>query len=156
LTDTENVTVNLTNVNEAPELTGAPVGSPTFVGKAKSPVLVFPSINVKDVDGPAELAVVTISCSIPGGKKNFDLMGLASAAGLGSLTDTIVGSTHKYTLTLNAGVTSNQVENFLRTITFSTSKSGLKTLSRNIQVSVQDIHGATSNVVTQVVSVKKK
>lgn len=156
LTASQTVVVNLTNVNEAPTLSGAPIASPTFVGKTKTPVAVFPSITVKDPDGDTELASITINVSIPGGKKTFDIVNLAAAAGVGTVTDQVVNGKHKFTVTLNNGVTTSQVENFLRSITFATSKASLKTVTREFQVSVTDIHGATSNLVTQSVNVKKK
>jgi hypothetical protein len=156
LSANQNVTVNLTNVNEAPTLTGAPVGSPTFVFKSVTPVAVFPSINVKDPDGDMELATVKFSVSIPGGKKNFDVINAPGVAGLGTMTNGLVGGVHQFTLTLNNGITTSQVENFLRSITFASSKASLKTISRTFQVSITDIHGSVSNVVTQTVNVKKK
>ena len=86
----------------------------------------------------------------------YFVLNVAAAAGLGTIVDSVAGGVHKRTLTLNAGVTSSQVESFLRSITFSTSKTGLNTTSRTLQVSVTDKHGTVSNLVTQTVNVKKK
>ncbi len=153
LTATQTVTVNLTNVNEAPVL-GAPGASPTFVGKTKTPVKVFPTITVSDPDGATDLASITITVSIPAGKKKFDIISPTSAGALGSLSGSFLSG--DVTITLNNGVTAAQVQNFLRSITFSSSKASLKTLTRDFTVSVTDKAGATSNFVGQTVLVRKK
>ncbi len=153
LSANQNVVVNLTNVNETPTL-GTPGASPTFVGKTKTLVAVFPSITVADPDGATDLASVSISVSIPGGKKKFDVINSSGTGALGAVTGSF--ATGNLTITLNNGVTTAQVQNFLRSITFATSKASLKTLTRNFQVSVTDKNGAVSNLVAQTVNVKKK
>ncbi len=153
LSATQTVVVNLTNVNEAPTL-GAPGASPSFVFKAKTPVTVFPAITVADPDGATDLASVSISVSIPGGKKKFDVFTAASTASLGSVSGAFL--TGELTITLNNGVTLTQVQNFLRSIKFSTKGASLKTPTRDFQVSVTDKNGAVSNTVTQTVIVRKK
>jgi hypothetical protein len=153
LSASQTVVVNLTNVNEAPSL-GAPGASPTFVFKHKTPVNVFPLITVIDPDGVTDLATVTISVSVPNGKRKFDVISSSGTAALGAVTGSFASG--NLMITLNAGVTTGQVESFLRSIKFSTKGASLKTLTRNFQVSVTDKSLAVSNLVTQTVNVKRR
>ena len=124
------------------------------MGKTKTPVKVFPTITASDPDGATDLASITITVSIPSGKKKFDIFSPTSAGALGSISGSFL--TGDVTITLNNGVTAAQVQNFLRSITFSSSKASLKTLTRDFTVSVTDKAGATSNFVSQTVLVRKK
>lgn len=153
LFDSKTVTVNVINQNEAPKLV---LGgdTPTFRLKAKAPVTVFSGITVSDPDGATDLASVTISVSLPSGKRNLDII-TANAGALGTLSGSFRNG--NVTITLNNGVTVAQVQAFLRSITFSTKGAGAKPINanRNFQVSVTDKNGLSASV-GQNLNVSKK
>lgn len=155
LTDSQTVVVNLTNVNEAPVIMGVPTGTPpTFVLKLKTPVSVFPAVSIKDPDSATDLGQINIVIGVPPKvKKNPDVISLGGASALGTVVNTVTNGQRHFTITLNPGVTSTQVENFLKGITFATKGAGLKT-PRSFKVSVVDRQGASSNEVTQTVNSK--
>jgi hypothetical protein len=75
---------------------------------------------------------------------------------LGTVSTTNAGGRHQITVNLRAGVTTDQVQNALRSVKFSTSGTGLNQSNRDVQVQVIDRHGASSTVVTQSITVSKK
>lgn len=152
LSDSKVVVVHLNNVNEAPIL-GAPGSSPTFVFKSRTPVNILPSITVTDPDGATDLATVSINVSIPAGKKKFDVYGGNGPGSLGSVSGSFLNG--NMTINLSNGVTTAQVQAFLQSITFSTKGASLKTLTRNVSVTVTDKNGLTSTV-SQTINVRKK
>lgn len=66
LSNSNAVTINFTNVSEAPTLTGGS-GTVTFIKKSKTPVRLLPNIAVDDPDGTKDLAKVVISFFVPKG-----------------------------------------------------------------------------------------
>lgn len=158
LSTSQNVVVNLTNVNEAPTITGAPITPPVFVGKLKSPVAVFPSIVINDPDGATDLGILVVRVQLPNVKKNPDIVSFNGVSNLGVAQTSIVGGFTQLTVNLSANTTAAQVQSFLRSITFSTKGSGLNTknLTRQFQVTVTDKQNVASNTVNQVVNVRKK
>lgn len=155
LSVTQNVTVNVTNTNDAPVL-GNSGADPVFIAKNHGPIAVLPNVTVNDIDSTTDLAQIVISLPIPAGKKNPDKLTLNGVAALGSVTEIITGGRHQFVISLNAGVTNAQVQSFLRSITFTTKGKGLKLPQRDVQVQVMDRHGGTSNVITQNVVVRRK
>jgi hypothetical protein len=146
-------TINVTRSNQAPILVENS-NSQAFLAKLKQPVNAFPTITVNDPNGATDLASLTVSVSLPAGKKKFDVISSSGFVSLGTVTGSFASG--RLTVTLNAGVTSSQVETFLRSIRFSTKGASLKTTSRNFQVSVTDKGGMTSNVINRTVGVRKK
>lgn len=140
--------------NVAPTL-GNPGPAPHFRQiPSRTPVRVFSEITVTDFNGSADLAQIVISVSLHPGK-NRDVISYSSTLSLGTLTSTIVNGRRELKLNLRDGVTTSQVQTFLRSVTFATSKGGLKTPNRDFRVNVTDRGGLTSNVVTQNVAVSK-
>ena len=158
LSTSQTVTVNLTNVNEAPTITGVPVSPPTFVFKNKSPVNVFPAISISDPDGATNLATLVIRIQLPNVKKNPDLVSLSGAGLLGIVQESISGGFRQITISLDSNATTSQIQNFLRSITFATKGAGTNTknLTRQFQVTVIDKQNLSSNTVSQTVNVRKK
>ncbi len=154
LPGTGTITINVTNANDAPMLVENTV-APTFVFKAKTPVKPFPAIAVNDPDGNTTLASVTVTVQIPTGKKNLDIVSF-NPAGLGTVSDTVVGGQRQIKITLANGVTTPQMETFLRGITFASKGASLKTTTRTFSASVTDKSGADSNVITRTVAIRKK
>lgn len=155
LSATQNVTVNVTNANEAPVLgnLGTP---PVYVHSQHASIVVLPNVTVNDPDSTTDLAQVVISLPTPAGKKNPDKVDIAGAAAIGTVTDTTAGGRRQISIALNTGVTAAEVQTFLRSITFATKGKGLKLNHRDFQIQVVDRHGAASNVITQDIAVRKR
>lgn len=153
LSVTQNVVVNVQNVNEPPTL-GSPGASPTFIFKSKTPVVVFPSITVADPDGSADLASVSINVTLPTSKKKLDVINSAALSTLGVVSGSFASG--NVTIQLSNGITAAQVESVLRSLTFSSKGASLKTPTRTFQVSVTDKAGGVSNLISQTVNVRKK
>lgn len=155
LTASQVVRVDLTGPNQAPVLTNS--GSPpVYERHGNNSVLVLPNISVSDPDRPTDLAQVTFSVSLPSGRRNLDRINLSSLAGLGTVSEKLVGGRYQITVMLRTGTTTEQVQNALRSITFSTKGIGLNDATRNVQVQVTDRQGATSGVVTQEITVNRR
>lgn len=121
----------------------------------RHPVQPFASITVEDGNGPTELTRVVFSVSLPGGRKNYDNLIFNGASTIASVNDTTASGRRTITLTLKSGVTSAQVQSFLRNISFETKRTSLDVPTREFRVQVTDRGGLTSNLVTQVVGVSK-
>jgi uncharacterized delta-60 repeat protein len=153
---TQSFTVNLTNVNEKPVLGGGS-GTSTFI-KKHSPAVLMPNVTVNDPDSPTDLAKVVVSFFVPkaGLEANYNV---GNASSLGSVVSSgptsfkKAGGTRTLTITLNDGVTSADVQAFLRGITFSSTKfdTASKSLGRQIAVTVTDHQGANSNLLSTTV-----
>ncbi len=142
-------------VNTAPVL--ANLGeAPTFMGKAKTPVKVFPSLTVTDADGSATLATIVISLPLGKAKKNPDVVSLPGLAALGTRADANVAGRLQITITLREGATNAAVQAMLEGLTFQTKGAGLKIASRGFQLRVTDRTGLQSNLITQTLTVRKK
>ncbi|MDB5336539.1 MAG: hemagglutination domain protein [Planctomycetaceae bacterium] len=160
---TATVTVNLTNVPEQPVLTGGS-GNVTYL-KLQSPVKVMPNLTVQSGTGSGAPGSIVISVFVP--KKgllsdysigNSSSLGTVAISGQSDFRKS--GGTQKITITLNEGVTDQQVQNFLRGISFSSKKMdpAKAPLGRKIEVQVFNLEGSgtPSNVITTHILAKKK
>jgi VCBS repeat-containing protein len=157
------VTVNLTNVSEQPIIANGS-GSITYK-KLQAPVSLMPNVTVQSGGNAATLGRIVISVSVP--KKglvsdysfgNTSALGTVTTAGPTDFKKS--GGTRTTTITLNAGVTDAQVQDFLRNIKFSSMKMdpAKGSLGRKIEVQVFDRQGAgtpSSVLRTQIVARKK-
>lgn len=153
LSTTSTVTINVLDVNEAPELINIGV-PPAYIRGQTRNVAILPLVIVNDPDGPTDLAEVRISLPIPPGARNPDRLLLKGVRKLGRVTSSVDNDRRQISITLKQGVTSSQVQTFLHNITFSTRATGLSLDHRDIQVQVIDRQGAASNVITQDISVQ--
>ncbi|MDB5389690.1 MAG: outer rane adhesin like protein, partial [Planctomycetaceae bacterium] len=154
LSNTQTVTVNLTAVNQAPILTN-PGPVPIYTHHLKDSIVVLPNITVSDPDSSTDLAQVIISLPIPPGRKNPDVVGINGAAALGTVTNTTVAGRQQISIQLQSGVTTAQVQTFLQQITFTTKGRGLTLTHRDFQIQVVDRQGASSNIITQDIVVRR-
>lgn len=161
--NTATVTINLTNLSEQPVLAGGS-GNVTYL-KAQSPVKVMSNLTVHSGTGTAALGRIEISLFVPkkGVLSDYSL-GNTSSLGTVSISGQTdfrkAGGTQKITITLNEGVTDQQVQTFLRNVSFTSAKMdpAKKPLGRKIEVQVFDRQGAgvASNLIsTQIVARKK-
>lgn len=152
---TQSITVSLANVNEAPVLGGG-AGTSTFT-KKQAPVSLMPNITVADSDAATDLIKVEVSYFIQKGGLITDVS-FANPSSIGTLVTSgptsfkKLGGTVTQTITLNAGVTVDEVRTFLRSFTFSTKKfdTASKNLGRHIDVTVFDQQNVSNKVVTQI------
>jgi len=141
-------------VSEAPQLT---VGGPEVTWTKKDPpVTVVPEIVV---GGTASLGggVLTITMDAKGSKKKAkDRLSTASFEPLGASAGLEYG-TGRLTLRiqLKSNVTQSSVQNFLRSIKFSTSGPGLRALTRRLDITLADAGGLSTSVF-QAINVRKK
>lgn len=155
LSASQAVTVHVTEVNDAPVLANSG-DVPVYDNHLGGSIVVLPNITVTDSNGSTDLAQVLISLPTPAGKKNPDVLGIAGASALGAVTDNTAPGRRQISITLNAGVTTAQVQAFLRSITFATKGKGLKLNHRDFQVQVVDRQGAVSNTITQDITVTRR
>jgi len=155
LSDTQTVVVNLTDVDDTPVVEN-PGDAPIYTHRQNDSVVVFPNIVVTDLTSSTDLGQIIISLPIPPGRRNFDQIGINSAAALGVVTDTTVGGRRQISIQLNEGVTTTDVQNFLREVTFSTKRRGLRLTHRDFQIHVVDRDNQSSNVVTQDIVVQRR
>jgi hypothetical protein len=154
LSASQSVVVNVTGPNQAPMLVN--FGSNPVYHRGASSIAVLPNITVTDPDSTIDLAQVIISVSIPSGRKNLDQLNTSALSAMGTVSTTNSGGRHQITVNLRAGVTTDQVQNALRSVKFSTSGTGLNQSNRDVQVQVIDRHGASSSIVTQGIIVSRK
>lgn len=114
------------------------------------PQSVVPSNNL--ANGTLTIEVDAIGTS----KKLFDTFNFPSFASFGtSAGPQFANGKLTLQIQLNGSVTPNAVQTFLRGITFSTEKKGLKSGTRTLQISLLDSTGASSTA-TQTINVLKK
>ncbi|MDB5341469.1 MAG: hypothetical protein JWN70_7088 [Planctomycetaceae bacterium] len=162
------VSITIDAVNDAPQL-NLNGGAVTFSGKAakkEGPTTIVPNITVVDVDQPATsgLGGGTLTISIDASAKTTKnkvklhdtIGGVSNASALGTTTGALV-SNGKLVLTiqLNASTSTNDIQAFLRGITFSTKGPGLKLTPRAFHAQLTDAAGAASNLLVQTVNVTK-
>ncbi len=150
----QNITVTVTNVNEAPQLI---LGEPNVIWiKRQPPVTVLPQIIV---GGVASLSggTLTISVNATGTTRKLqDQFGIPSASALGASSGTHFANGHlTLQIQLSSTVTVGEIQSFLRGITFATKGKGLKTLTRTMDVSLADADGLFGSV-RQTINVRKK
>ena len=170
LTGEDDITITLSDVNEAPTLVSTP-STTAFISKTakkSGAPLIVPNVLVTDPDIGQDFQVgggtLTISLNIQGSlhkKKGFlpydTVGGLGGASAIGTLSGpTQVGDRMQYQVVLNAGTTAEQVQTFLRGLTFSTKGKGLKVATRSFQLQLTDVAGAMSAMVQQTINVSKK
>ncbi|MDB5386405.1 MAG: Cadherin domain protein [Planctomycetaceae bacterium] len=155
LSASQTVVVNVTGPNQAPVITN-PSTPVVYHHHGSNSVPVLPNITVSDPDSPTDLAQVILSVPIPSGARNGDFVNIGALAALGSVRETFTGGRDQVTITLRSGVTTDQVQNALRAIRFSTRGSSLNDSIRDLQVQVIDRHGAASNVISQQIIVSRK
>jgi hypothetical protein len=165
---TQDLTVHVTKVNEPPVISGGS-SSVTFIkshGKnpGSGPVKLMPNITIATPQGSTSLGKVVISYFIQKGGAATDVT-LADPSSLGSIVDSLpsvkkAGGLRTLTITLDAGVTAAEVQTFLRSISFKTTKfdPAKGTLGRKIDVQVIDRQGqgTPSNKVTTTILAKSK
>ncbi len=162
------VSITIVAVNDAPQL-NLNGGAVTFSGKAAKkdgPPQIVPNVTVVDPDqsGTSGLGGGTLTISIDASVKTSKnkvklhdtIGGISNASSLGTTTGALL-SNGKLVLTiqLNAGTTTNDLQTFLRGITFSTKGPGLKLTPRTFQAQLTDGAGAASNLLLQTVNVAK-
>lgn len=162
------ISITIVAVNDAPQL-NLNGGAVTFSAKAArrtGPPQIVPNMTVIDPDQPATSGLgggtltISIDASTKTTKKGVKLHdtigGLSQAATLGMTTGALV-SNGKLVLTiqLNAGTSTNDIQTFLRGITFATKGPGLKLTPRIFQAQITDAAGAASNLLQQTVNVTK-
>ncbi|MDB5391628.1 MAG: hypothetical protein JWM11_7274 [Planctomycetaceae bacterium] len=162
LSVTQNVVVDLVNVVEPTVLSGGS-GTVTY-NKSAAPVTLMPNLTILAGEGATSLGQIVISYFVQkrGSLADFKL---GNAANLGTVqvsgaTDfKKAGGIHTVTITLNSGVTVDEVQAFLRGITFSTKTLDPKkaALGRKIDVQVVDRHtpGNPSNVISTEINAQK-
>ena len=163
------VTVTLTDVNDAPQLTSSP-GTTTVSKKGlkSGPAAIAPNLLVLDPDVLEDFKVgggtLVISINILGkqSKKGFTpydtIGGVSDSAiatiGVGSLTT--IGDRVQYTIELHDATTAGQVQSFLNQLSFSTAKKGAKKGStREFRAQLTDNDGAASQQLTQTITMAK-
>lgn len=168
-TGTATVTIDLTDINDAPTLsqTGGTVTFSKKAAKQSGPVSVVPTLQVQDPDqSPAnQIGGGTLTISVDAAAKvskkgKFTLYdtftGLTGASSLGTTTGpTFANGKLTLTVHLNAGTTTTAVQNFLQGIKFSTKGAGLKQSHRSFAIQVTDAAGAASNLLQQSITVTK-
>jgi hypothetical protein len=149
--DTLTIIDNTLGGNQAPTLENS--GQPP-VFQAKGPqVKILPNIIVHDPDSNTDLGQIVISLPAPQAAKNPDKIKLKGKGKVGTVAETTAEGRRTFTITIKDGVTTAAVQDFLRSITFSTKKEGLTLNHRDIQVQVFDRHNEASNVITQDIGV---
>jgi len=160
LSGTATVTIALTDVFEQPVLEGGS-DSVTYLGRT-DPIALMPGLTVESGVGTAALGQLVISVFVQkkGSLADYklgNLNSLGTVATSGQTDFKKAGGTYTVTITLNSGVTDQQVQNFLRDITFSTTKfdKAKKSLGRMIHVTAFDRAGSGNEVITEIVALKK-
>lgn len=122
--------------------------------KRRPSITVLPNVTV--TGRPFDGATLTVTMNSFGRRKPVDSLSFPSSFSIGTTTGiTYANFQIRQQITLNAGVTSDQVQTFLRGIRFSTKGGGLSKLTRTIQVTLTK-SGQNSTAVTQVINVRKK
>lgn len=152
-TDSSTITVNLTDVNEVPQLN---VGGTAVTWINKQPaVTVLPPATV---DGTASLAGSTLTLNvnaIGSAKKLLDQFHIPSYSGLGTSSGPqFANGQLTLQIQLNAGATNASLQSFLRGITFETKGKGLKAATRTLSVTLSA--GGASSSISQTINVRKK
>ncbi|MDB5387965.1 MAG: hypothetical protein JWM11_3611, partial [Planctomycetaceae bacterium] len=156
LTTTQNISVTVTNANEAPQLVLG--GSDVTWTKKRPPnaITVLPEVTVV---GNGDLAGGTLSISMDAKgtkRKLLDTLTIPSTAALGTSSGLVNTSGHlTLQIQLGANVTSASIESFLRGITFSTKGSAMRVLTRSVHLTLSNAAGQSSSV-TQTIQVHKK
>ncbi|SFI19025.1 pre-peptidase C-terminal domain-containing protein [Planctomicrobium piriforme] len=156
------VTINVTNVNEAPVL-GEISGSTGYTENA-APVVIAPAATVADVDSP-NFEGGKLTVSITANKQSTDVLSIKTSAALtitngneirlnGVLLGTFTGGTQNVglTITLTANATVGRTQNLLRNIAFSSTSENPSTLPRTLQFKLSDGDNATSAALTKTVN----
>ena len=152
-TSLQSVTVNLTDVAEAPVIVGGGAVV-TYFKKNRQPVSLFPQLTISSTGAPTSLRKLIISYSVPRGGSaadvvtNFTPLGQVEVSG--PLDFRRQPGTRTLTVTFNADITIAQVQDAIRGIKFATKKLDTKnrSLNRTISLHVVDDQGNSSNTVT--------
>lgn len=123
--------------------------------KKNPPVIVLPQITVSD--GNLANGTLTVSMVAAGSKrKSSDLLSSAAATSIGTSTGfQYAGGKLTLQVQFNATASATDIQNFLRSITFSTKGKGLRILSRSLTVTLSNVAGQ-STAVSQTIQVRKK
>jgi hypothetical protein len=137
-------------------------GPITFTGVSQ-PVAIAPNLTFNDADTDQSLQV-------PGGTLFIELDAAANKKGTKiydtlethdpifgptPLTPMLIAGRFRYYLPVSNTLTDAQIQDTVRSITFSTTKTGLSKPTRTVSIQIQDQAGGTSSVVTQTINVKK-
>jgi hypothetical protein len=153
-TSTATMTINLTDVLPAVQLK---LGGPAVTWtKKQAPVSVLPLATVSSTSSLAG-GTLSINVDVSGTKKkSLDLFRFPSATALGNSQGAQYSLGHiSLTIQLQEGVTDAQIQAYLRGITFSTAGKGLKSLTRSLNVTLENSHGTKSSLV-RTINVHKK
>lgn len=150
--DTATVQVNLTDVNDAPQLT---LGGAEITWTKKQPA-VAPLPLVTVTGATLQGGTLTISINAPGKKKPLDLLTLPSSAVLGTTTGPQFAH-GQLTLQIHLGnsATATAIQTFLRGLKFTTKGAGLKALTRTLTVTLANAT-TQSSTLTQTLHIAKK
>jgi hypothetical protein len=153
-TDSASVTINLTDVNENPQL--ALGGTDVTWVKKQAPLIVLPQLAV---GGTTNLigGTLTVTMNAIGSKKKaLDLLHIPPTAGLGTSSGLQYAGGHlTVTIQLGASATNASIQSFLRGITFATKGKGLSNFTRSLGVTLAAASGAKSSI-AQTIHVRKK
>ena len=157
------VTINLTNVDEPPQI-ALPAGGVTYIRRA-APLLVGAQAAVSDPDSPTlNFAGGTVTATISQGALTTDKLAIVAGGGIkmkgknvlfnGTVIGKVAGGTRGSTLTvtLNANASVSAVNQVLRQIGYSNKPKKTPAAPRTIQFRVKDSGGRTSLPATQQVT----
>ena len=153
---TQQMQVTVTDGEENPAPVVDVVGGAVTWVKKQAPAVVVPELTVGS-DSNLVGGTLTISVNAAGSKKKtVDQYSYGSTTALGT-TSGFVYANGRLTLTiqLGAGATSSAIENFLRSITFTTKGKGLKQATRAFEITLREVGGLQSTD-TQTINVIKK
>ncbi len=125
----------------------------------QSPITVAPLLLVNNPISPDTLSGATLELQIVTAntaKKQYDTFGMNSPASIGTVEENgRSGDVLALTIVLKSGITAAEVQAFLRSVTFSTTKKGLGLESRHVTAKITDFNGQIG-LTTQIIHVLKK
>jgi hypothetical protein len=160
--------VVLTALNNIPQvsLNGEDVTFSKKKAKKEGPITILPNITVVDPDTTAGSSLgggtLIFTVFVPGKeskkrpKFHDTIGGLSSASSLGNATSSVSEGILSLIVHFNPTTTAENVQAFLRSLTFSTKGAGLRQPPRSVGVHLMDAAGETSAaIVTQTIHVTK-
>lgn len=158
------ITINLFDPNDQNDVPVLALnGSAVTFAKKSQPVAIAPNITVTDPDQSAAFRLgggdLVVSIDLASKKKKIfdEIGGLTGVSAIGSISNqTVVNGRTQLTIHLNDTTTAEAVQNYLRSLTFTTKGAGLKIPTRTLQAQVTDAAGAQSNLLQQTINVVKK
>lgn len=147
------------NVNDANDPTILSLGAATPVTFTKKPIFVFQTLTVQDPDSASGFRLgggqltLTMNTVLNSKGKSLDILKLVKPLSLGTTEGLdIVGNTVQLHISLSQSSFVDQIQSFLRSITFKTKKPGLSVAQRMLQLQLTDSASQTVGV-TQTINV---